>query len=1041
MPVAPDVEEYLFEQLDASEYLIVLCSPGAVESVWVSKEIRHFLETSGRDRMLTVMTDGDPDVILSQLMPNIQPNYLNLIGSTSADIKQNPETLFLPLCAKLIGCRPSELSNRHMKRKMRKMLFWTIGIAAALLALTWTGLQFQEKERELARQREQTKQRESEIIINGAEEQLESGERAAAMEVAVQVLDEEDRPYCATAEKLLISAMDVFHTEQLETMIPAMVLEHVNPVSAFCLSQDESKLFLVDINNYVACYDTVTGRCIWEQKEIQNELLLNHSVFSAPGEHRFQYGDKFITAVGGNLIIHDYNASMIALSQETGAVQWKHDYQNYWSNISISGDQQILCHICYDGEEDVPQQVIEYLDAATGAVLQEIPFPEASNPEKQPYVYSRGDSSAMLSSEALSEDGRYFAIAYVEEYPDGTTYLCCYVADRIEGTCRVISRKKMPVDPSYFTTMVRFTDQDQTVTYFHNKGEASFAGTLEKYRLSDGKRLWSKQTPSEDQKDFRNLYRLLWQEQGENILLGCQDRIWLIDGDNGKTKAALELSAPVLGMFPLADGSFAVVQENGEYFVCYADGSGITKTDLCYTLSPTNQAAVTVLGLSLPDGTEDTGLRFAATVPNRNKNRILLHRLVSMEGRFPSIDTGIIFRDTYINDQHCRYIDEDTMLLGGGLALEPDIQSGGSLEDLFSEYRYALIDAKTNQLREYLNFPWLSWADFQWIPDYKNILYFDANGYLNIYNLESKLFFPFSDGYTIELDENEYFHYLNQNNLVGAKMCPELQTLLVVVCLEERIDAICIQGVQYESDIAEIQWTIQSYPFSSGMTDNTTEERFEVRIGENGIFATPFSRENEEFFSGCAFYDTNTGDSYEYNQMEGFHDIWIGDHSPVAAILTTEDSIDLFDIAKESLHSRIPLSLPYTSVEHVQFLLDDQYLLVQTSTGQLIIYSTTTGDLVYSERDEEMSVISEVYCAEDTIRHRLYIETSSSFGSCIDTRSWTKIAEIPRFAAYNAHSNTIYRWLPYGEMNSMLVACTLPETEELVAIAKSILSN
>ncbi len=212
-------------------------------------------------------------------------------------------------------------------------------------------------------------------------------------------------------------------------------------------------------------------------------------------------------------------------------------------------------------------------------------------------------------------------------------------------------------------------------------------------------------------------------------------------------------------------------------------------------------------------------------------------------------------------------------------------------------------------------------------------------------------------------------------------------------------------------------------------------------FGENGIFATPFSRENENFFSGCAFYDTNSGDSYEYDQMDGFHDLWIGDHSPVAAILTTEDSIDLFDIAKGSLHSRIPLSLPYTSVKYVQFLLDDQYLLIQTSTGKINIYSTATGELVYSEWGDALSASLEPYCAEDPIRHRLYIETSTLFGSCIDTRSWTKIAEIPQFAAFNAHSNTIYRWLPYEEMNSQLVACTLPETEELVSIAKSILKN
>src|SRR5262249_51074778 len=47
--------------LQRSEYLIVVCSPQAVSSEWVNKEILDFVSLGGRDRILAVVVDGEPN--------------------------------------------------------------------------------------------------------------------------------------------------------------------------------------------------------------------------------------------------------------------------------------------------------------------------------------------------------------------------------------------------------------------------------------------------------------------------------------------------------------------------------------------------------------------------------------------------------------------------------------------------------------------------------------------------------------------------------------------------------------------------------------------------------------------------------------------------------------------------------------------------------------------------------------------------------------------------------------------------------------------
>lgn len=61
LPASSDLGAAIEDALQASRYLIVICSPNAAQSKWVNKEIRTFQEFHGQRRILAMIVDGEPN--------------------------------------------------------------------------------------------------------------------------------------------------------------------------------------------------------------------------------------------------------------------------------------------------------------------------------------------------------------------------------------------------------------------------------------------------------------------------------------------------------------------------------------------------------------------------------------------------------------------------------------------------------------------------------------------------------------------------------------------------------------------------------------------------------------------------------------------------------------------------------------------------------------------------------------------------------------------------------------------------------------------
>lgn len=74
LPISSDLTESICEALDASRYLIVVCSPEAKQSPWVAREINYFLAHHRPEDAFVVLVGGEPgDVFPPQLTHILDP--------------------------------------------------------------------------------------------------------------------------------------------------------------------------------------------------------------------------------------------------------------------------------------------------------------------------------------------------------------------------------------------------------------------------------------------------------------------------------------------------------------------------------------------------------------------------------------------------------------------------------------------------------------------------------------------------------------------------------------------------------------------------------------------------------------------------------------------------------------------------------------------------------------------------------------------------------------------------------------------------------
>lgn len=155
LAAAPDLDVELRAALAASDFLIVVCSPDAVTSQWVAREIEVFQELKGDRHILAAIVRGDET--------NAFPSGLKHTGSDhrmhvplAANFQRSgdgPRLALLKLVAPLAGVRLDALIGRDAQRRQRRLIAVVALALAAVAILAILLVRAVEARREADRQR------------------------------------------------------------------------------------------------------------------------------------------------------------------------------------------------------------------------------------------------------------------------------------------------------------------------------------------------------------------------------------------------------------------------------------------------------------------------------------------------------------------------------------------------------------------------------------------------------------------------------------------------------------------------------------------------------------------------------------------------------------------------------------------------------------------------------------------------------------------------------------------------------------------------
>lgn len=147
-----DLPKAIRNELEHSQFLLVICSPRARNRKWINDEIAYFQGLGREERVLTLLIDGEPEEsfpialrpLHEQLVKRRASGVFDELQPLAADVRPREgesersrrRTARLRLLAPLIGCRFDDLRRRENERVVRR---WFLAASAAIVVAITLG--------------------------------------------------------------------------------------------------------------------------------------------------------------------------------------------------------------------------------------------------------------------------------------------------------------------------------------------------------------------------------------------------------------------------------------------------------------------------------------------------------------------------------------------------------------------------------------------------------------------------------------------------------------------------------------------------------------------------------------------------------------------------------------------------------------------------------------------------------------------------------------------------------------------------------------
>jgi len=159
------------DALNASEVLIVLCSPASAKSRWVNEEIRHFRRAFPERKVFPIVIDGDPGADprespdtaafpLAMLLADVDDPDGSYREPLAADARKEADGFtiaFLKLVAGILEVPFDRLRQRDLRRRQRRLalgLIASTALSVTFAVMAWRAIVARDEAREARAQAE-----------------------------------------------------------------------------------------------------------------------------------------------------------------------------------------------------------------------------------------------------------------------------------------------------------------------------------------------------------------------------------------------------------------------------------------------------------------------------------------------------------------------------------------------------------------------------------------------------------------------------------------------------------------------------------------------------------------------------------------------------------------------------------------------------------------------------------------------------------------------------------------------------------------------
>ena len=220
LQAASNLSEIIRSAIEESEWLIIICTKRYKESVWCMEEVEHFVELNGREKVLVILVEGEPNEsfpsILTEIevdgaVRHIEPLAVDIRGNSEREIIKNLNNEQFRFLSSILEVDYDDLKNRQRERRIRRIA--TAATAAFAILAVILGLIIKNNI-ELYNSNQETLRGESYFLSEDADAAFAEGDRDTAIKLALTALpadlEKPDRPFVSRALRSLTGATGVY---------------------------------------------------------------------------------------------------------------------------------------------------------------------------------------------------------------------------------------------------------------------------------------------------------------------------------------------------------------------------------------------------------------------------------------------------------------------------------------------------------------------------------------------------------------------------------------------------------------------------------------------------------------------------------------------------------------------------------------------------------------------------------------------------------------------------------------------------------------